>query len=177
MECNNVAERIMPEFKKLYMADRYLAPACTGLQQDILLQNYENMATIYSDGEFKACKAEKNPYIEDESERGKIFVEKEFTLVLAPHTLHNAIPREALEVIMAGGFPICGFQKDYSYFFKNDENIACFKSSEELQNVIVKYGNSYEERERVRSAAYEVVAQGHTYKQRIVTMLDMWGKL
>ncbi len=177
LSCNPVPENILPQMQKLYVADRYLAPVCTGLQHNIFLQNFDDIMTIYSDGGFEACKAEKHPFVEEEAKRREIYISKEFTLVLAPHLLHNGIPRDTLEVIAAGGFPIAGFQKDYAYFFQKDENLAFFTNRTEFKESIVRYGNSYEERERVRTAAYETVAGGHTYTHRIALMLEMWEKL
>lgn len=172
-----VPERILPELHRLYTADHYLAPVCTGLQQDIFLQNFASIMTIYSDGEFPGCDSEKRPYVEEEARRRKIYAGKEFTLVLAPHTLHNGIPRDTLEVIAAGGFPIAGFQRDYAYFFKKDETLVYFTNSTEFSRAVVRYGNDVEERERVREAAYRTVMEGHTYPHRIETMLEMWAKL
>ncbi len=177
MECNQMPDSVLPELQKLFAADKYLAPACTALQQDIFLQNFDSLMTIYSNGDFEACKAQKYPFVEEEAQRRAIYAGKEFTLVLAPHWLHNGIPRETLEVIAAGGFPVCGFQKDYAYFFKKNETLAYFLDRTEFKKIIVRYGNSWEERERVRTAAYETVAAGHTYRHRIALMLEMWGKL
>lgn len=177
LACNPIPQNILSEMQKLFMADRYFAPVCTGLQQKIFLQNFNSIMTIYSDGDFEECKAEKYPFPEEESKRRKIYAGKEFTLVLAPHVLHNGIPRDVLEVIAAGGFPISGFQRDYAYFFKKDENLVYFTNPTEFKQAIVRYGNSYEERERVRTAAYQAVAEGHTYQHRIALMMEMWGKL
>lgn len=177
MTCNPIPADILPEMQKLFMADRYFAPVCTGLQQKIFLQNFDSIMTIYSDDDFAECKAERRPLPESERERRKIYAGKEFTLVLTPHVLHDGISREVLEVIAAGGFPLCGFQKDYAYFFKKDENLVYFTNPTEFKQAIVRYGNSYEERERVRTAAYEAVREGHTYRHRISLMLEMWGKL
>jgi spore maturation protein CgeB len=175
---NPIPDDILPQMGDLYMADRYLAPVCTGWQQDILLQNFDSIVSvIYSDGDFPTCRARKHPFLNDADERKSIYAESEFTLVLAPHTLHNGIPRDTLEVIASGGFPICGLQKDYEYFFKNNENIACFTNAIEFQNTVARYGNDHKERERVRTATYQAVANGHTYRHRIASMLDMWGKL
>lgn len=168
---------VLPELHKLYTADRYFAPASTRLQQDIFLQNYASIMTIYSNEEFPGCASEKRPYVEDEDRRREIYAGKEFTLVLAHHVLHNGIPRDLLEVIAAGGFPLAGFQKDYTYFFKKDESLAFFTNSSEFSAAIVRYGNSSEERERVRAEAYRTVMTGHTYPQRVITMLEMWAKL
>ncbi|MCM1188233.1 MAG: glycosyltransferase [bacterium] len=174
---NPAPEEILPELRKLYTADRYFAPACTAAQQNIFLQNFDSIMTIYSDGAFEGCNAQKKPYVEDAEERRKIYRGKEFTLILAPHTLHNAIPRQTLEVIAAGGFPLAGFQRDYVYFFQKDETLVYFTNPAEFSRAVVRYGNSAEERERVRAAACRAVAENHTYPQRIASMLEMWERL
>lgn len=175
--CNPVPEKILPEMQKLYLADRYFAPACTRLQQNVFLQNFSSIMTIYSDGDFSGCDCEKKAFVEREVERRKIYAGKEFSLVLAPHILHNGIPRDTLEVIAAGGFPIAGFQRDYAFFFKKDINLAYFTNPKEFSQSVVRYGNSMEERERVKNAAFETLKEGHTYLKRIPLMMEMWEKL
>lgn len=168
-------ENILPKMQKLFIADQYFAPVCTQVQQHIFLQNFDSIMTIYSDGDFTDCSsAEKKPFIEEEEKRREIYVRKEFTLVLAPHVLHNGIPRDLLEVIAAGGFPIAGFQRDYAYFFKRDETLAYFTNPSEFSRAVVRYGNSIEERERVKEAAYQMVIKGHTYLHRMIAMLEVW---
>lgn len=177
MESNPVPLRILVEMQKLYTADRYLAPKCSRMQQDILLYRAASAMTIYSDGEFADCKAKKLPFVEEEEKRREIYAEKEFTLVLAPYTMHDGIPRETLEVIAAGGFPIAGFVKDYAYFFKKDETLAYFTNFSEFSKALIRYGNNWDERERVREAAFRLIQEAHTYRHRIATMLEIWGKL
>ncbi len=177
MACSEIPSAVLPELQKLFVADRYLAPVCTGLQQKIFFQNFDTLLTLYSDGDFPDCKAVKREFVEDADERRRIYAEKEFTLVLAPHVMHNAMPRDTLEVIAAGGFPLCGFQKDYAYFFERDKNLVYFTNAAEFSQAVVRYGNNHEERERVRTAAYQEIAEKHTYRQRITAMLEMWEKL
>lgn len=175
-QANPTAENILPEFGKLYLADQYLAPTCTILQQNIFMQNYDSVMTIYSNGEFQNCKCEKYPYLQNE-EKEQIYREREFTVVMAPHILHNAIPRQMLEVIAAGGFPLCAMQKDYSYFFKENENIACFHNISEFQDLLVRYGNNVEERNRLLENTVNTIQNSHTYQKRIEFILDTWSKL
>ena len=174
---NPIPDTILPQFQKLYVADYYLSPACTVLQQNIFIKNNEKIMTIYSDNDFDMCKSKKYPYVSNEKERWKIYQKKEFSLILVPHVFHNAIPREMLEVIAAGGFPICSYQKDYSYFFEQDENLAFFTNTTEFQQAVVRYGNHPEERIRVKENAYRIVSEGHTYYHRIIHMLEMWDRL
>ncbi len=173
---NILPENLLLEMQKLFVADRYFAPVCTRIQQQIFLQNFASIMTIYSNGEFPDCNSKKKALVEDEIARKKIYAGKEFTLVLAPHTLHNGIPRDTLEVIAAGGFPIVGFQRDYAYFFKRDETLVYFTNPAEFSRAIVRYGNHIEERERVKEAAYQKLIEGHTYWHRIAAILEVWKK-
>ena len=176
VNCNPIPENILPNMQKLYVADQYLAPLCTSLQQNIFMKNNENIMTIYSNGEFEVCNAPKYAFVEEEVKRRELYAKKEFTLVLAPHVFHNGMPREVLEVIAAGGFPVCGYQKDYAYLFRKDENLAFFTTMIEFRDIIVNYGNDQSERERVKENAYKLVATSHTYRNRIISMLEMWSK-
>ena len=97
--------------------------------------------------------------------------------MLAPHALHYGIPRQLLEVIIAGGFPLSGFQRDFNYFFTQDKNLAFFRDRTEFQRAVVRYGNDQGERKRVQQAAYETVLRQHTYANRIESMLAMWSQL
>ena len=174
MMCNPIPDNILPEMQKLFIADCYFAPVCTRIQQQIFLQNFSSIITIYSDGDFTDFDKEKRPFVEEEAKRQAIYSGKEFTLVLASHTLHNGIPRDTLEVIAAGGFPIAGFQRDYAYFFKKDETLVYFTNPAEFSQAVIRYGNSMEERERVKQAAYQALIKGHTYHHRITAMLEVW---
>lgn len=176
-EGKEISNKIMAHFQKVFVSDKYLAPVCTAIQQNIFMKNNENIMTIYSNGSFDMCNSSKHPYIAEEKERREIYAGKEFSIVLAPHVLHHGIPRDTLEAIAAGGFPVCGFQKDYSYFFKRDEDLVYFTNVAEFQQIVVRYGNHPEERERVKERSYQVVAEGHTYVHRIVRMLEMWERL
>ncbi len=177
LESNPVPSRILAKMRNLFIADRYLAPKCDRIRQDIFLYKFASIMTIYSDGEFSDCNAKKRPFAEEEGRRQEIYAEKEFTLVFAPYAMHNGIPRETLEVIAAGGFPIAGFVRDYAYFFQKDETLAYFTNPSEFSQAIMRYGNSGDERERVREAAFCLLREAHTYKYRIDMMLEMWERL
>lgn len=174
---NGTPATILPQFQKQFFADYYLAPECTIQQQNIILQNNANIMTIYSDNPFTICSCKKFSYPQDEEERRQIYAKKEFTLVLTPYVYHHGISREMLEVVLAGGFPLCSLQKDYLYFFEKDENIAYFVDYPQFFKNLQRYGNEPTERERVQKNMYEIVIKNHTYKNRIVTMLETWANL
>lgn len=170
---NPVPEQIMPQLRLLYAADYYLAPACTNLQRRIFLQNVASVMTIYSDEDFADCRAAvRKPYVPSREERGRICASKEFTLVLPPHTLHNGIPRQTLEVIAAGGFPLAGYQKDYARFFKSGETLVWFTDHRDFLVKLANFGNHYDEWARVKEAAFRTVMKEHTYDCRITALLE-----
>lgn len=170
---NSVPERIRPQLRLLYAADYYLAPACTNLQRTIFLQNVASVMTIYSNEDFADCQAAiRKPYIAEPEERDRIYASKEFTLVLPPHTLHNGIPRQTLEVIAAGGFPLAGYQKDYALFFKPNETLVWFTDHRDFLMKLARFGNHYEEWARVKEAAFQTVMEEHTYDCRIAALLE-----
>lgn len=173
---NAIPNDIMEKNKKIYLADFYLAPTCTALRQSIFFNNFSNIMTIYSNGSFADCNCEKYGIPKTKEEKDKIYAEKEFTVVMAPCSLHNGIPRQMLEVVAAGGFPLCAMQKDYSFFFKNHENIACFNNFTEFRDLLVRYGNSHEERERLRLSLFDLITKEHTYENRMNHMIEMWGR-
>ena len=174
---NVIPNKILPQFQKQFFADYYLAPECTIQQQNIILQNNANIMTIYSDNPFTICNCKKFSYPQDEEERRQIYAKKEFTLVLTPHVYHHGISRDMLEVVLAGGFPLCGLQKDYLYFFEKDESMAYFVDYPDFFKNLERYGNDERERKRLQKNMYEMVVKNHTYKNRIVTMLETWANL
>lgn len=171
---NNIPHEIAPCFKKLFMADYYLAPVSTVHQQNIFLQNIDSILEIYSDTKFEMCNCKKSPYVNKESERRDIYSKKEFTLLLPPHTLYNGIPREFFEVVVSGGFPICSYRKDFDYFFKKEENIEYFTDYTEFKQLIVKYGNDLVLRKKLIKEMFDTINSYHTYNNRIRTMINLW---
>lgn len=170
---NPVPAAILPELAMLYTADRYLAPAASRLQQEDLWRGFASSTTVYSGTELVNCPASVAFLKEDtETERAGHYKEMEFSLSLAPHVLHDGIPRQTLEIIAAGGFPLAGFQKDYAYFFRQGVDLAWFTDGDELVRTMLFYGNDPEARERVRRAAWETVMREHTYDNRIEAILE-----
>lgn len=174
---NKIPSKIIPTMERLYFSDYYLNPECISLRENIFLQNHSNLITIYSNEEFPMCKGNKFPFIEEEEKRREIYRKKEFSLILTPYTNHHGIDRNVLEVIAAGGFPVCSYQKDYDVFFSKNKNLAYFTNRVEFMDIITRYGNHLDAREELQKEAYRHVMDNHTYKNRIDTMLYFWEKL
>ena len=174
---NGIPESILPAMEKLFFADYYLNPECMHLTENIFLQNNGNLMTIYSQGDFPMCNAVVRPSVKDKGIRKQIYADKEFSLVLTPYTIHRGMDQRVLQVIAAGGFPVCSYRKDYDIFFEKDKNLAYFKSREEFAEILTRYGNDRKERDRLMEEAYDHVRQNHTFKNRIDTMLHFWEKL
>lgn len=170
---NPIPDEILQALSMLYMADRYLAPSASRRQQEDFWQGFASSTTVYTSGEKMDCPATIRKLRQDtQTERDQIYVEAEFMLSFAPHVLHYGMPRRTLEIIAAGGFPLAGFQRDYTYFFRQGVNLAWFKDSDEMARTVLFYGNDFDKREQVRQAAWETVMAEHTYDCRIRSVLE-----
>lgn len=174
---NPIDMSILPYFEKQYIADYYLSPYCKIQLEQIFLQNNQNILTIYSDYNYEMCECKKLSYIEKSQERDRIYKNKEFTLVLGNFDTHHGITKEILEIIAAGGLPICYYKKDMDLLFKNYVNILYFKNNDDFKKIIKRYGNDKEERMTLVKNSFNYVMNNHTYKNRIEYMLEVWKNI
>ena len=170
-------DKILPEFHKLYVSEAYLSPEVTRLEQIIFLQNMSSGVDIevFTNGHFKDCTNKQFPYPERLDERGDIYGSSIINLVQAESNIHDAIPHQTLEIMASGNFVLTNYQKDYSYFFNQGEDIVCFGDRVERVQLFNEYGTDANKRERVIEAAYEKIQLAHTYTHRVEYMLSNWG--
>lgn len=168
--------QIMPQLGRLYLTEAYLTPEVTRLEQIILLQNMSSGVDIeiFTDGEFPDCTGKKQGYPENLQEKLEIYGSSIINLVQADRSYHDAIPHQVLEIMASGNFVLVNYQKDFGYFFKQEETIVCYGDRLERAQLYNKYGMDPKERKRVCDAAFEAVRAGHTYAHRIDFMLENW---
>jgi len=86
---------------------------------------------------------------------------------------HN---QRCFEVPACGAFSLVSRTEEVVELFREDETIACFDGEEELVQKVRYYRERPEERERIARRAYEhVVNGGHTYVDRVRTLLSELG--
>ena len=176
MEKYPLPEKVLPQFHKLYLAEGYLAPEVTRLEQIILLQNMASGVNIgvFSDGTFPDCEGQKFPYPETAEAREEVYATSIVNIVQADRSLHDAIPHQTLEIMASGNFVLTSYQKDYGYFFKQEEDIVCYGDRLQRAQLFNQYGMDPKERERITEAAYEKIRTGHTYAHRVDFMINNW---
>lgn len=176
MEKYPLPEKVLPQFHKLYLTEAYVAPEVTRLEQIILLQNMASGVDIgvFTDGDFPDCEGKKYPYPESMEEREEVYASSIVNIVQADRNLHDAIPHQTLEIMASGNFVLASYQKDYGYFFKQDEDIVCYGDRLQRAQLFNQYGMDPKARERITEAAYEKIQAGHTYAHRIDFMLNNW---
>lgn len=178
MEKYPLPENILPEFHKLYLSEVYIAPEITRLQQLISMNNLaaRTFMEAFTDAAYPDCIAKRLPYPAQLAQREQVYGTSIINYVQTPNSYHDAIPHRTLEIMASGNFALVNFQKDYSCFFKQNENIVCFGDELEKIQLYIEYGKDAEKREHIVEAALETISAGHTYAHRIDYMLANWGE-
>jgi len=173
----DIPDRVMPCFDKLYVGDLFLSPMVDCIETKMLCHDLSQYLTAYSDEDYlKSICENSHEYIDKNSDlRKELYRKKEFTLVPPMHCSHNAISKEVLEVIVAGGFPLVGMANDYSLFFENEKNILIYHNNEQLLHFLSVIGNDEELYHKVKKDIYDNVIQNHTYSNRIPEMIKAWS--
>lgn len=81
--------------------------------------------------------------------------------------------QRTFEIPACGAFQIAPRNDEILSFFKEDEEIVCFDSLEELKDKVNFYLTHASTREKIARNGFQKVTQsGHTYEDRVKTMLD-----
>ena len=93
---------------------------------------------------------------------------------LNPHHPLNdiyGVNRRTYDIAACRGFQIADFKRDLEDLFKVGEEIICFRTLEELKDLIKYYLKHHEERADIAEAAYKRVLKEHTYDARAKEIL------
>lgn len=95
---------------------------------------------------------------------------------LNPHHPLNdiyGVNRRTYDIAACRGFQLVDFKHDLEDLFTVGEEIICFRTLDELRNLIKYYLKHQEERAHIAEAAYKRVLKEHTYDVRAKAILDI----
>jgi spore maturation protein CgeB len=80
------------------------------------------------------------------------------------------------EVPACGGFMLAERTQEHLEIFKEDEEIVCFSTVEELVDKVRYYSNNDRARQTIAKAGYErVLNDHHTYRDRLIEIFSLVG--
>ncbi|MFM8269626.1 MAG: glycosyltransferase [Pseudomonadota bacterium] len=95
------------------------------------------------------------------------------TLGLLREEAQDKHTQRTFEIPACGAFQIAPRNDEILSFFEEDEEIVCFETVDELKEKVSFYLKNETERNRIAKKGYQrVLKSGHTYMDRIKTMLE-----
>lgn len=86
--------------------------------------------------------------------------------------------QRTFEIPACGSFQIAPRNEEILQYFKEDKEIVCFDSLSELKDKVDYYSKHSSERKKIAKAGFDRVKKdGHTYEDRVKTMLEHSGLL
>lgn len=106
------------------------------------------------------------------SEMPKVFRMSKINLNFTIPNIKSGIPLRIWDVLGSKGFLLTNYQAEIPYYFKEGEDLVCFDGVEDLREKVGYYLTHEEERLAIAEHGYRKVREGHTYIERIRTILE-----
>jgi spore maturation protein CgeB len=102
-----------------------------------------------------------------------ILSHSKITLGLLREEAQDRHTQRTFEIPACGALQIAPRNEEILSFFKENEEIVCFETTDELKEKVSFYLKNETERTRIAQNGYQrVLKSGHTYKDRVKTMLE-----
>jgi len=122
---------------------------------------------------FKAHQAHIHPRAVYLSDFADVMSHSEIALGLLREEAFDRHTQRTFEIPACGAFQIAPRNDEILSFFKEDEEIVCFSSIEELKDKVTFYLSHPDTRKTIAIKGHEkVIRSGHTYEDRVKTMLE-----
>lgn len=112
-------------------------------------------------------------FLKTEQELANIYAGSKIVLNITMEQGLGSMNYRVLEVLASGGFLITDYKQDTAEWFKNDEDLVFYNTSDELTEKIAQYLNQDSLRAKIAQNAGKKIINNHTFKQRAKDMLYM----
>ena len=157
-------------------AHYFLARQVTALERkevlDLLSQRYQTDLYTY----------EETPGLPKVRNRGTAEVMREAPVIyrcskinlnITLKSILTGIPLRSFEIMGNGGFLLSNYQREYEDYFQSGVDYVYYTDYNDLEQKAEYYLTHEKERQEIAGNGYRKVKEGHTYKQRVDTMLEM----
>lgn len=169
-------DNLLKEYSRFFFTDTILAPDVTYHEQQILDHQIYHELQVYSDQPIVKNDKRNMCLPKTQEETDLIYQSTSINIVIPEKNYYDAIPRQTLEIMACGGFVFSGKQKDYTLFFKNDEDLVYFEDDLERIEKLAEYQSKPEVRKRICESGYEKIKNAHTYHHRLLYMMSILCK-
>ncbi len=100
-----------------------------------------------------------------------VFKNSAINLNMTLRSIHTGIPLRAMDIMGCGGFLLTNYQEDFLDYFEPGVDYVFYSSREELVKLVDYYLLHEEERLQIARNGHAKIRSGHTYRNRIETIL------
>ena len=155
-----------------YVIDRKI----TALERTEIITDVGHKHTVNlftGDKSFKAENVNNRGKVDYYDEMPYIFKNTDINLNITLRSIQRGIPLRCMDIMGCGGFLLTNYQEDFLNFFTPDEDYVFYDGRRDLMEKIDYYLSHDEERERIALNGYMKVKKDHTYRDRLLEILDI----
>lgn len=115
--------------------------------------------------------AELKPAVSYESDMNKVFYLSKININQTIRSIETGLPLRIFDIMGSGGFLLTNYQEELEDYFKIDEDLAVYRSFDELEDKCQYYLTHERERLQILINGYQKVCQNHTYRHRVEQIL------
>lgn len=107
------------------------------------------------------------------SEMPKVFHLSKINLNITMKPIQTGLSLRVWDILGCGGFLLSNYQAEIPEYFEIGKDLDCYESIEDLKEKCAYYLAHEDIRAKIADHGYQKVKQLHSYKQRILAMLQM----
>ena len=115
--------------------------------------------------------AELKPAVSYESDMNKVFYLSKININQTIRSIETGLPLRIFDIMGSGGFLLTNYQEELEDYFKIDEDLAVYRSFDELEDKCRYYLTHERERLQILMNGYKKICQNHTYGHRVEQIL------
>ncbi|MCX7044677.1 MAG: glycosyltransferase [Candidatus Sumerlaeota bacterium] len=108
-------------------------------------------------------------------EVGRVYRDARIIVNCSRDQLLTTVNQRVFDVPLSGGFLITDWRDDLGQFVEPESEMAVYRGLDDLEAQIDRYLKAPEERARMSEAAARRIAENHTYRHRMATLIE-WAR-
>ena len=138
-------------------------------------KSVENMRTkgFLTEDEIKEYQKCYKGFLKNEKELAAAYHRADIILNITLEQGFSSMNSRVLEALATGSFLITDYVKDTATYFEKDKDLVLYSNTDELLQLIAKYLDNDEEKNKIRGNAVEKIRQNHTLLSKAETILQV----
>lgn len=124
--------------------------------------------------EYKKCY---KGFLKDEKHLAAAYHRADMILNITLEQGFSSMNSRVLEALATGSFLITDYVKDTAKYFEENKDLVIYRNNDELLDLIAKYLDNNEQKNKIRGKAVEKIKQNHTLLSKAEAILKVIGQV